>query len=83
MMLPICRTDSLPMPERIPGACRISEISRQDSDLLQRGSCSRPLDPGIADNCSGRARPDLIITGCRSRMLMMRMVLEFQSKIEI
>ena len=53
MMLSICRTDSLPVLERIPGACGISEISRQDSDLLQRGSCSGPLDPEIADNCSG------------------------------
>ena len=53
MMLPICRTDSLPMPERIPGTCGISEISRQDSDLLQRDSCSCPWDLEIANNCSG------------------------------
>ena len=52
MMLLICRTDSLPVPERMPGTCGISEISRQDSDLLQRDSCSRPLDPEIADNYS-------------------------------
>ena len=53
MKLMICRTDSLPMPERMPGTCGVSEVSRQDSDLLQRGSCSRPLDPEIAGNCSG------------------------------
>ena len=53
MKLLICRTDSLPVPERMPGICGISEISRQDSDLLQRDSCSHPLDPEIADNYSG------------------------------
>ena len=50
-MLPICRTDSLPVPERMLGTCGISEIFRQDSDLLQRDSCSRPWDPETADNC--------------------------------
>ena len=34
MKLPISRTDSLPVSERMPGTCGISEISRQDSDLL-------------------------------------------------
>ena len=53
MMLPICRTDSLPVPERMHGTCGIFEISRKDSDLLQRDSCSHPLDPEIADNYSG------------------------------
>ena len=42
MKLSICRTDSLPVPERMPGTCMISETSRQDSDLLLRDSCSRP-----------------------------------------
>ena len=36
MKLPICRTDSLPVPERMPGTCGISEVFRQDSYLLQR-----------------------------------------------
>ena len=53
MKLPICKTDSLPVPERIPGTCGISEISRKDSDLLQRDSYSRPLELEIANNCSG------------------------------
>ena len=53
MMLPICRTDSHPVPEGMPGTCGVSEVSRQDSDLLQRDSCSCPLDPKIVDNCSG------------------------------
>ena len=52
MELPICKTDSLPMPERMPGTCRVSEVSRQDSDLLQRGSCSRPPDNEITDTYS-------------------------------
>ena len=53
MKLPICRTDSLPVPETMPGTCRVSEVTRQASELIQRGRYSRPLDPGIADNCSG------------------------------
>ena len=53
MELLICRTDSLLVPERMPGTCGISEIFRQDSDLLRRDSCSCPLDPEIVDNCSG------------------------------
>ena len=53
MKLPICRADSLPVAERMPGTCVVSEVSRQASELFQRGSCSRPLDPEIADNCSG------------------------------
>ena len=53
MALPICRADSLSVPERMTGACRISETSRLDSDLVQRGSYSRPLDPEIAGNCFG------------------------------
>ena len=53
MTLSICKTDSLPVLERMPGTCGVSKVSRQDSDLLQRGSCSRPLDLEIADNCSG------------------------------
>ena len=83
MKLPICRTDSLPVPDRMPGTWGISETSRQDNDLLQRDSCSRPWDPETADNCSGWAQTDLIITGYRSMMLMMRMVPEFRSKAEI
>ena len=47
MKMPFCRTDSLPMPERMPGTCGISEVSRQASELFQRHSCSRPLDPEI------------------------------------
>ena len=53
MKLPICRIDKLPVPERMPGTCRVSEVSRKASELIQRGSCSRPLDLEIADNCSG------------------------------
>ena len=53
MKLPICRADSLPVPERMPGTCRVFEVSRQASELIQRGSCSHPLDPGIVDNYSG------------------------------
>ena len=53
MKLLICRTDSLPVPERMPGTCGVSEVSRQASQMFQRGSCSRPLDPEIADNCFG------------------------------
>ena len=83
MKLSICRADSLPVPERMLGTCGISEISRQDSELLQRDSCSRPLDPKIADNCSGWARTDLIIIGYWSMMLMMRMSPNFLSKDEI
>ena len=76
MKLLICRTDSLPMPERMPGTCGISETSRQDSDLLWWDSCSCPWDHETADNCFGWARTDLIMTGYRSMMLMMRMVPE-------
>ena len=47
MMLPICRTDSLPVPERMPGTCRVSEVSRQASELIWRFSCSRPLIPKL------------------------------------
>ena len=53
MELPICKTDSLPMPKRMLGTCRVSEVSKQASELFQRDSCSRPLDLEIADNCSG------------------------------
>ena len=53
MKLSICKTDSLPVPERFHGTCRVSEVSRQASELFQRDSCSRPPDPEIADNCSG------------------------------
>ena len=53
MELLICRTDSLHVLERMPGTCGVFEVSRQASELFQRGSCSRPLDPEIADNCSG------------------------------
>ena len=52
MELLICRTDSLPVPERMPGTCGVSEVSRQASELFQRDSCSHPLDLEIADNCS-------------------------------
>ena len=53
MKLPICRTDNLPVPERMPDTRVISESSRKDSDLLLRDSCSRPWNPETADNCSG------------------------------
>ena len=53
MKLPICRTDSLPVLKGMPGTCGVSEVSRQASELFQRDSCSRPLDPEMADNCSG------------------------------
>ena len=53
MELLICKTDSLLVPKRIPGTCRVSEVSRQASELFQRDSCSRPPDPEITDNCSG------------------------------
>ena len=53
MKLLICRTDSLPVPERMPSTCGVSEVSRQASELFQRDSCSRPLDPEIVDNYSG------------------------------
>ena len=53
MKLPICKTDSLPVPERMHGTCVVSEVSRQASKFFQRGSYSRPLDLKIADNCSG------------------------------
>ena len=53
MGLLICRIDSLPVPERMLGTCGVSEVSRQASELFQRDSCSRPLDPEIADNCFG------------------------------
>ena len=52
MELLICRTDSLPVPERMPGTCGVSKVSRQASELFQRDSCSCPPDPEIADNCS-------------------------------
>ena len=52
MKLLICRTDSLPVPERIPDTRVISESSRQDSNLLLRDSYSRPWNPETADNCS-------------------------------
>ena len=52
MKLLICRTDSLPVPERMPGTCGVFEVSRQASELIQRGSYSCPLDPGITDNSS-------------------------------
>ena len=53
MKLLICRTDSLPVLERMPGTCGVSEVSRQVSELFQRDNCSRPPDPEIADNYSG------------------------------
>ena len=53
MKLPICRTDRLSVPERIPSTCGVSKVSRQDSELFQRGSCSHPLDPKIAGNYFG------------------------------
>ena len=74
MELRIYGADSLSMTERMPDTRVISESSRKDSDLLLRDSCSRPWNPETADNCSGWARRDLIITGYRSMMLMMRMV---------
>ena len=52
MKLPICRTDSLPVPERMLGTSGVFEVSRQASELFQRDSCSRPPDPKIADNYS-------------------------------
>ena len=42
MKLPICRTDSLPVPKRMPGTCGNSEVSRWASELLWRFSCSPP-----------------------------------------
>ena len=53
MGLLIWRTDGLPVPERMPGTCGVSEVSRKASELFQRDSCSRPPDPEIVDNCSG------------------------------
>ena len=52
MKLSICRTDSLPEPERMPGTCGVSKVSRKASELFQRDSCSRPPDLEIDDNCS-------------------------------
>ena len=48
MGLLICRTDSLPVPKRMPGTCGVLEVSRQASELFQRDSCSRLLDLEIA-----------------------------------
>ena len=53
MKLLICRTDSLPVPERMDGTCGVSEVSRKASELFQRDRCSWPPDPEIADNYSG------------------------------
>ena len=53
MKLLICRTDSLPVLERMRGTCEVSEVSRQASDFFQRDSCSCPPDPEMDDNCSG------------------------------
>ena len=53
MKLTICRTNSLPVPKRMPGTCGVSEISRQASELFQRCSCSRPPDLEMADNYLG------------------------------
>ena len=47
MKLLICRTDSLPMPERMPSTCGISETSRQDSDLLQETAAHAPGIPKL------------------------------------
>ena len=53
MKLMICRSDSLPVPERMPGTCRNSEVSRQASELFERCSYSRPPDLEMYDNYSG------------------------------
>ena len=52
MELLICRTDSLPMLERMASTCGVLEVFRKASELFQRDSCSCPPDPEIADNCS-------------------------------
>ena len=83
LKLRICRSGSLPVPERMPDTCGSSEVSRQASELIWRFSCSRPPDPEIVDNCSAWARSDLIITGYWSKMPMMRIVPGFRSKTEI
>ena len=83
MELEICRVDSFSVPERMPDACGGSETSRQGSELLQRGSYSRPWNPETANNCFGWALMDPIITGYRSMKLMMRMVPEFRKETEI
>ena len=47
MELRICRVDRFSVPERMPDACGGSETSRQGSELLQRGSYSRPGTPKL------------------------------------
>ena len=80
---PICRADSLAVPERLAGIYCSSEPSKYDSVLVLWGSCSRPWWSGNADNSFGWAQMELIVTGYRSMKLLVRMMPEFRKETEI
>ena len=53
MELRIYRDVDLLVPERMTGACRDFDPSKQASELVPLLSCSHPQPHKVADNCFG------------------------------